>query len=126
MTLVQHHDLKSRTQEFALRIIRMSQKLPRNREPDVIARQVLRSATSMAANYRAAGRGRSKPEFIAKLSMVIEEADETIFWLEMLSKAGIVRATRLEALINEANQLMAIFGASWRTAKQNGNPKKGV
>jgi len=97
----------------------MSRALPRNREADVIARQVLRSGMSVAANYRAAGQGRSKAEFIAKLGIVIEETDETIFWLEMLGKSGIVRPAGLEALLEEANQLLAVFGASWRTARGN-------
>src|SRR5262249_13067374 len=85
MSLEQHQQLKQRTKAFALRIIRMSQALPRNREADVIGRQILRSATSIAANYRAAGRGRSKAEFAAKLGIVIEEADETVLWLELPS-----------------------------------------
>ncbi len=118
MSLDQHHELKQRTKTFALRIIRMSQALPRNREADVIARQVLRSATGMAANYRAAGRGRSKPEFIAKLGVVIEEADETVFWLELLGESGLMRQSRLSALLDEANQLLAILAASWRTARR--------
>jgi four helix bundle protein len=87
MSLEQHQQLKQRTKAFALRIIRMTQALPRSREADVIGRQVLRSATSIAANYRAAGRGRSKAEFAAKLGIVIEEADETVLWLELLAEA---------------------------------------
>ncbi|HWG87632.1 MAG TPA: four helix bundle protein [Candidatus Acidoferrales bacterium] len=121
MSLEKHRDLRRRTQDFALRILKMSRALPRNREADVIARQVLRSGMSVAANYRAAGQGRSKAEFIAKLGIVIEETDETIFWLEMLGKSGIVRPARLEALLEEANQLLAVFGASWRTARGNKN-----
>jgi four helix bundle protein len=110
--------LKQRTKSFALRIIRMTQALPRNREADVIGRQVLRSATSIAANYRAAGRGRSKAEFTAKLGVVIEEADETVLWLELLADSGIVKPARLRDLLDEANQLLALFAASWRTVKQ--------
>ena len=78
MSLDQHQQLRQRTKTFALRIIRMTQALPRSREADVIGRQILRSATSIAANYRAAGRGRSKAEFTAKLGIVIEETDETV------------------------------------------------
>lgn len=96
----------------------MTQALPRTREADVIGRQILRSATSIAANYRAAGRGRSKAEFTAKLGVVIEETDETVLWLEFLGESGIVKATRLEDLLNEANQLLALFAASWRTLKK--------
>lgn len=117
MGLEQHQELKQRTKAFALRIIRMTQALPRNRAADVIARQVLRSATSIAANYRAAGRGRSKAEFTAKLGVVIEEADETVLWLELLAEAGIVKPARLRDLLDEANQLLALFAASWRTLK---------
>jgi four helix bundle protein len=117
MGLEQHHQLKRRTKAFALRIIRMTQALPRSREADVIAKQVLRSATSIAANYRAAGRGRSKAEFIAKLGIVIEETDETVLWLELLSESGIVKPARLQGVLNEANQLLAVFAASWRTLK---------
>src|SRR5262249_28331299 len=117
MSLDQHHQLKQRTKTFALRIIRMTQALPRSREADVIGRQILRAATSIAANYRAAGRGRSKAEFTAKLGIVIEETDETVLWLELLAESGIVKAARLQDLLNEANQLLALFAASWRTLK---------
>ena len=95
----------------------MSQALPKTREANVICQQILRSATGMAANYRAAGRSRSKAEFLAKLGVVIEEADETVFWLEMLLDSGLVRAKRLEKLQAEANELLAIFAASRRTAR---------
>lgn len=117
MSLEQHQELKQRTKAFA-RVIRMTQALPRTREADVIARQILRSATSIAANYRAAGRGRSKAEFTAKLGVVIEEADETVLWLELLSESGIIKPARLRDLSHEANELLAIFAASWRTLKQ--------
>lgn len=117
MSLDQHHQLKQRTKSFALRIIRMTQALPRTREADVIGRQVLRSATSIAANYRAAGRGRSRAEFTAKLGVVIEEADETVLWLELLAESGIIRPSRLRDLLDEANQLLTVFAASWRTVK---------
>src|SRR5690348_14216309 len=118
MPLDQHQQLKQRTKSFALRIIRMTQALPRTREADVIGRQILRSATSVAANYRAAGRGRSKAEFTAKMGVVIEEADETVLWLELLAESGIVRPSRLQDLNDEANQLLAVFAASWRPLKQ--------
>ena len=83
----------------------------------MIGSQILRAATSTAANYRAAGRSRSKAEFIAKIGVVIEEADETVFWLELLVDSGIVPAAKLEPMLDEANQLLAIFAASRRTAK---------
>jgi four helix bundle protein len=117
MSVDKHHALRTRAKAFALRIIRMSQALPKTREANVICQQILRSATGMAANYRAAGRSRSKAEFLAKLGVVIEEADETVFWLEMLLDSGLVRAKRLEELQGEANELLAIFAASRRTAR---------
>ena len=115
-----HEQLKSRTQEFALRIIRLFRSLPRSTEAQVMGKQLLRSATSVAANYRACGRARSKPEFIAKIGTVVEEADETVFWLEMLVKADIVLPAKMEPLLKEANELLAIFAASQHTARSAG------
>jgi four helix bundle protein len=112
-----HQELRARTKAFALRVIRMSQALPRSREANVLLQQVLRSATSMAANYRAAGRSRSKADFISKIGIVVEEADETVFWLEMLADSGIVQPAKLQNLSDEATQLVAIFTASRKTAK---------
>src|SRR5882724_1003356 len=91
MSVDKHQELRARTKAFALRVIRMSQALPKTREANVISQQILRSATSVAANYRAAGRSRSKAEFLAKIGVVVEEADETVFWLEMLADSGIVQ-----------------------------------
>jgi four helix bundle protein len=118
MSKERHQQLSKRTKDFALRVIRMSQALPRGREANVLLQQVLRSATSMAANYRAAGRSRSKAEFIAKIGVVVEEADETVFWLEMLADSGIVRPAKLQDLLVEATQLVAIFTASRKTARE--------
>src|SRR5215467_5521079 len=98
MNTDKHQELKTRTKAFALRIIRMSQALPRSREANVLVQQILRSATGMAANYRAAGRSRSKAEFVAKIGVVVEEADETVFWLEMLADSGIVSPAKLQNL----------------------------
>lgn len=117
MSLDKHQELKNRTKLFALRIIRMSEVLPKTRAANVIANQILRSATSVAANYRAVGRARSRAEFISKLGIVVEEADETLFWLELLSDSGIVKATKSRDLLSEANQLVSIFAASRATAK---------
>ena len=117
MSIDKHRELKDRTKAFALRVFRMSQALPKTREANIIVQQLLRSSTSVAANYRAAGRARSKAEFISKLGVVIEEADETVFWLEFLADTEIVQATKLRELINEANQLLLIFSASRSTAK---------
>jgi four helix bundle protein len=117
MSLEKHKQLRDRTKNFALRIIRMSDAMPKTRASNVISNQILRSATGMAANYRAVGRARSKAEFIAKIGVVLEEADETVFWLEMLADAGIVQAAKLRDLLTEANELVAIFSASRRTAR---------
>ena len=117
MNLEKHQELRERTKRFALRVIRMSQVMPNTRAANVIANQVLRSATSITANYRASGRSRSKAEFIAKIGLVLEEADETVSWLELLSESGIVPATKLHDLLAEANELVAIFAASRRTVR---------
>ena len=117
ISVEKHHQLRDRTKAFALRVIHMSDALPKTRSGNVIGNQVLRSATGMAANYRAAGRSRSKAEFVAKIGVVIEEADETVFWLEILRDSGIVKPTKLDSMLDEANQLLAIFSASRRTAK---------
>jgi four helix bundle protein len=121
MSLDKHRELSIRTKNFALRVIRMTEALPRTRAANVISNQILRSATSIAANYRACGRARSKAEFIAKIGIVIEEADETVLWLELLAESKIVPATKLESLMAEANQLLLIFSASGRTAKNDRN-----
>jgi len=118
MSVDKHEELRTRAKKFALRVIRMSQALPRTREANVIANQLLRSATGMAANYRAAGRSRSKVEFIAKIGVVIEESDETVFWLEMLAESGMVKPAKLEGIQKEAHELLAIFAASRRTARE--------
>jgi four helix bundle protein len=83
----------------------------------VIGRQVLRSGTSVAANYRAVCRARSKAEFVAKIGTVVEEADETVFWLELLVESDLASQARMDGLLKEANELLAIFAASQRTAK---------
>jgi len=113
----QAEQIKRRTKQFALRIIKLFRALPRAVEAQVIGRQLLRSGTAVAANYRAVCRARSKAEFIAKVGVVVEEADETVFWLEMLVEAGIIRASRMEPLLKEANELLAMFAASQRTAR---------
>jgi four helix bundle protein len=117
MSIDRHRELKDRTKMFALRVIKMSDALPKSRAANVITNQILRSSTSMAANYRAVGRARSKAEFLAKIGVVLEEADETVFSLEMLVDSGIVSTEKMRELLSEANQLMLIFSASRRTAK---------
>jgi four helix bundle protein len=117
-TLRKHVELRNRTKAFSLRIVRLCDSLPSRRSSNVIATQLLRSGMSVAANYRAAGRARSKAEFIAKLGIVVEEADESVFWLELLVDAEIVSAKRLEPLLTEANELLAIFSASRTTSRR--------
>ena len=110
--------LKERTKQFALRIIRVIRSLPPAQETKIIGHQLLRSGMSVAANYRAVCRARSRGEFLAKLSIVIEEADESAFWLELLVDAGLVSESKLKDLRSEAHQLVAIFNASRTTAKK--------
>lgn len=109
--------LKSRTKSFAVRIVTLFRSLPRSPDAQTLGKQLLRSGTSVAANYRSVCRSRSRAEFIARMGIVMEEADETAFWLELLSETGVVNAKRSENLLKEANELVAIFGASLRTSK---------
>ena len=110
-------ELKKRTKQFAIRIVKLFRTLPRNEEARVIGRQLLRSGTSVAANYRAVCRSRSKAEFIAKVGVVVEEADETVLWLELLVDTEIIPEKRMIKLLDEANELLAIFAASQHTAR---------
>ena len=110
--------LKDRTQKFALNIIALVQGLTRGRVIDVIGNQLLRSGTSVGANYRAACRAKSPADFISKMGTVEEEADESVFWLELLVKSRLVSYDRVSDLVNEANQLVAITVASINTARR--------
>ncbi len=110
-------DLRGRTQQFALRIIRLCERLPHRPAARVIGSQLLRSGTSVGANYRAARRARSDADFTSKLGIVLEEADESVYWLELLATSGIVPQEKLAPLLNEAEQLVAIFAASRITAQ---------
>jgi four helix bundle protein len=109
--------LKARTRDFALRVLRLYRSLPHTEEARILGRQLLRSGTSIGANYRAACRGRSRAEFAAKLGLVLEEADETVFWLELIQEAEIFSREKVQALTTEANELVAIFVSSLRTTK---------
>ena len=103
-------DLKQRTKEYALAVIRLCVTLPKSEVGRVIGRQLLRSGTSVGANTRAAFRGRSKKEFIAKLGIVIEEADESLYWLELLTEGEIIsKDPNISALMQETEELIAIF-----------------
>src|SRR5438874_9524518 len=109
--------LQRRMRTLAVATIRLTDDLPRTPPADVIGRQLVRSATSVAANYRSACRARSRREFIAKMGIVEEEADETAFWLELLDECRFASATRLVPLSREAGELLAITVASIRTAR---------
>jgi four helix bundle protein len=110
-------ELKARSKRFAIAVVTLFRELPRTEEARILGRQLLRSGTSVAANYRAACRARSKAEFIAKLGVVVEEIDETVFWIELLAESGTFPQTRLKRIEIEANELLAIFAASRNTAK---------
>ena len=116
--MIQSEQLRARTKRFALHIVGLFRSLPRTEEARVLGKQLLRAGTAVGANYRAACRARSKAEFIAKLGVVVEESDETVFWLELLADSQIVPAARVADLLTEANELLAIFAASQRTAKK--------
>jgi four helix bundle protein len=111
-------ELRNRAKKFALDIIRLFRSLPKTEEARIIGRQLLRAATSVAANYRATGRARSHAEFVAKIGVVVEEADESVFWLEMLSDAKIIAQANAAPYLNEGNELLAIFAASQNTARK--------
>ena len=110
-------DLKDRTKKFAVRVIRLVDKLPKSVSSGVVARQLVRSATSIGANYRAACRGRSSAEFIAKLQIALEESDESMYWLELMLELELVDAQLAHELIKEADELTAIFVSSLKTAR---------
>jgi four helix bundle protein len=116
--------MKNRTKQFALLVIRLCRTVPPSQEGRIITRQLLRSATSVAANYRAVCRARSAADFVSKLGIVLEEADETLFWLELLVDAGVVPTEKIRVALKEANELVSIFVASLRTAKGLNLPSK--
>ncbi|MGE5305320.1 MAG: four helix bundle protein [Alphaproteobacteria bacterium] len=108
---------KARTRKLALDIIALVESLPRIRTADVIGRQLLRSGTSIGANYRAACRGKSKPDVISKLAIVEEEADETIYWLELLVESKILESSCVNLLLKESNEIVAMVVASIKTLR---------
>jgi four helix bundle protein len=110
-------DLKKRTFEFSLRVMRFAESLPETKSGRTIANQIIRSGTSVGANYRAAKRAKSTKDFISKLGTVEEECDETIFWIELAVASSCVGAEKVVSLLAEANELLAITVASIRTAK---------
>jgi len=114
-------ELKRRTKKFALDIIKLIEKFPATKTGNVIGKQLLRSGTSVGANYRAACRARSQADFISKISVVEEEADESCFWLELTIESGLSNTPEAKALLKEASELTAIFTASRSTAKRSVN-----
>jgi four helix bundle protein len=109
--------MKRRTRAFALRIVRLVESLPPPRTADVIGKQLLRCGTSAGANYRASCRAKSPADFIAKMGIVEEEADESIYWIELLIESGAMKESLVADLLGEANQLVAIVVSSIRTAR---------
>ncbi len=116
--------LRDRTKAFAFRVMRFFRSLTTAPDIQVIGRQLLRSGTSVAANYHVALRGRSRQEFAAKIGIVREEADESLFWLELLRDSGLVKPETLESLLQEAKELTAIFTTSCETAKRKAGQVK--
>ena len=110
--------LRDRTKAFALRVIRLFRSLPNKTDTQVLGKQLLRCGTSVAANYRAVCRARSKAEFVARLGIVAEEADEAVLWLELLIESGILKSALTEGLLKEARELAAILTASRETARK--------
>jgi four helix bundle protein len=106
---------KKRTKDFTLEIINLYRNLPKTEEARIVGRQLLRSATSVASNYRAACRARSNNEFFAKISIVVEEADETVFWLELLDEAKIIMVDK--KIMKEAKEILAVVSSSRKTLK---------
>jgi four helix bundle protein len=113
--------LRIRTKRFALGIIRRMEEISSNSTSEIIKKQIIRSATSVGANYRSACRSRSKPDFIAKIRLVVEEADETLYWLELLKDLGILEKERYFQMHQEGEQLLAIFVTSIQTAQRSLN-----
>ena len=113
-------EMKTRTKEFAKNIINLCRQLPNNREGRLIGNQIFKSGTSVPANYRAACRGRSKAEFIAKLGIVEEEADETLFWLEVIEEMNIYDydPSSVDSMMQECDEIIAIMVSSVKTAKR--------
>lgn len=112
-------ELKKRTKRFALEVIKLADNLPVTRVTRVIADQLIRSGTSVGVNYRAVCRAKSRQDFIFKLGIVEEEADESAYWLELLIELGLGYSNEINKLLKEANELVAIFCSSRKSAKQN-------
>jgi len=130
---VDERTFKERTKKFALAVVKLVESLPRTRTAEVLGRQLLRCGTSVGANYRAACRGRSASDVVAKLGTVEEEGDESIYWMELLTDSSVVPAEQLLPLKREANELVAMTVASMKTLRSRqfasaaaGNPKSKI
>jgi four helix bundle protein len=119
-------EFKRRTKAFAIAVVRAVEALPKSQAASVLGRQLLRSGTSVGANYRAACRAKSRADFIAKLTIVEEECDESLFWMELLIEAGVVRAEQFSELMREGDEILAMVVASARRARANSNPKSAI
>ena len=119
-------DLKARTKEFALRVIKLVRALPKTVEGCAMAGQLIRSGTSVAANYRASCRSRSKAEFVAKIGTVLEEADESLLWIELIVGANLLPPKRCEPLLLEANELVSIMVATRKSTLNGANLKSEI
>ena len=117
-------ELKNRTKQFALMIIKLVDDLPNTKSGNTIGNQIIRAWTSVAANYRSACRSRSSADFISRITIVEEESDESLFWLELIVESELLDKKRLTKLLKEADELTAIFTASGKTAKQNNQKSK--
>jgi len=111
-------ELKQRTKHYALRIVKLVEALPKTTTGRAVANQLIRSGTSVASNYRAACRGRSKAEFIAKIGIVIEEADESEFWLEVITEAKLLKKEQVESLLKETDEIISIMVTTSKSAKR--------
>jgi four helix bundle protein len=112
-------EMKARTRKFAVRVLKLADSLPRTPSGRTLARQIAASGTSAAANYRSACKARSRREFIAKIGVAEEEADETQFWIEMIVEANLIPKKRVDPLYNEAQQITAMFASSRKSAIKN-------
>ncbi len=116
-------EMKLRTKQFALRVIKLVESLPNSKAGTIVGNQLLRSGTSVGANYRASCRAKSTADFVHKISVVEEEADESIYWMELLIEGKIIKESLLENLMDEGNQILSMIVSSIKTIKEKRNPK---
>lgn len=117
--IMKHSNLKDRTKIFALRVIKMVEALPKSSTARVVGNQLLRCGTSVASNYRSSCRAKSRADFISKMSIVEEEADECMFWMEIIMESGLLDEELVKSLYNEANELVSIVVSSKKTSRNN-------